>query len=59
MPIPSPNLKEVDLTPTDFSMLITKAQHAGRVFSRLQLLKTSQVWLMKVLSAVLMLISET
>jgi signal transduction histidine kinase len=42
MPIPSPNLKEVDFTPTDFSLLVTKAQHPGRVFSRLQLLETSQ-----------------
>ena len=34
--------KEIDLTPTEFSLLLTMAQHPGRVFSRLQLLEASQ-----------------
>ena len=32
----------IDLTPTEFSLLFTMAQHPGRVFSRLQLLEASQ-----------------
>jgi len=34
--------KKIDLTPTEFSLLLTMALHPGRVFSRLQLLETSQ-----------------
>jgi len=34
--------EEIDLTPTEFSLLLTMAQHPGRVFSRLQLLEASQ-----------------
>lgn len=34
--------KPLDLTPTEFSILATLAAHPGRVFSRLQLLETSQ-----------------
>lgn len=34
--------KVIDLTPTEFSLLLTMAQHPGRVFSRLQLLESSQ-----------------
>jgi two-component system alkaline phosphatase synthesis response regulator PhoP len=34
--------KRLDLTPTEFSLLLTMAQHPGRVFSRLQLLEASQ-----------------
>ncbi len=34
--------KVIDLTPTEFSLLFTMAQHPGRVFSRLQLLEASQ-----------------
>lgn len=33
---------EIDLTPTEFSLLITMAQRPGWVFSRLQLLEASQ-----------------
>lgn len=32
----------VELTPTEFSLLVTLAQHPGRAFSRLQLLEASQ-----------------
>jgi two-component system alkaline phosphatase synthesis response regulator PhoP len=34
--------KEIDLTPTEFSLLATLARQPGRVFSRLQLLESSQ-----------------
>ena len=34
--------KKIDLTPTEFSLLLTMALHPGRVFSRLQLLEASQ-----------------
>jgi DNA-binding response OmpR family regulator len=34
--------KKLDLTPTEFSLLLTLAQYPGRVFSRLQLLEASQ-----------------
>jgi len=32
----------IELTPTEFTLLLTMAQHPGRVFSRLQLLEASQ-----------------
>ncbi|MEA2008964.1 MAG: response regulator transcription factor, partial [Chloroflexota bacterium] len=32
----------VDLTPTEFNLLYTMANHPGRVFSRLQLLESTQ-----------------
>lgn len=32
----------IELTPTEFSLLLTMVQHPGRVFSRLQLLEASQ-----------------
>jgi DNA-binding response OmpR family regulator len=32
----------IDLTPTEFNLLATMAQHPGRVYKRLQLLETSQ-----------------
>jgi two-component system, OmpR family, alkaline phosphatase synthesis response regulator PhoP len=34
--------EEIDLTPTEFQLLMTLAQQPGRVFSRLQLLESSQ-----------------
>lgn len=34
--------ERIDLTPTEFSLLVTLAGHPGRVFSRLQLLEASQ-----------------
>jgi two-component system alkaline phosphatase synthesis response regulator PhoP len=34
--------KEIELTPTEFSILVTLVQQPGRVFSRLQLLEASQ-----------------
>jgi len=34
--------KKINLTPTEFSLLLTMALHPGRVFSRLQLLEASQ-----------------
>lgn len=34
--------RKLELTPTEFSLLFTMAQHPGRVFSRLQLLEASQ-----------------
>lgn len=34
--------QEIDLTPTEFSLLVTMAEYPGRVFSRLQLLEASQ-----------------
>lgn len=34
--------EHIDLTPTEFSILATLAEHPGRVFSRLQLLEASQ-----------------
>lgn len=33
---------KIELTPTEFSILVTLASHPGRVFSRLQLLEASQ-----------------
>jgi two-component system alkaline phosphatase synthesis response regulator PhoP len=34
--------QEVELTPTEFDLLVTMARHPGRVFSRLQLLEAVQ-----------------
>jgi DNA-binding response OmpR family regulator len=34
--------QDIDLTPTEFSLLLTLATHPGRVFSRLQLLEAAQ-----------------
>jgi two-component system alkaline phosphatase synthesis response regulator PhoP len=34
--------KSIDLTPTEFSLLVTMAENPGRVFSRLQLLESAQ-----------------
>jgi DNA-binding response OmpR family regulator len=34
--------QDIELTPTEFSLLVTLASHPGKVFSRLQLLEASQ-----------------
>jgi two-component system alkaline phosphatase synthesis response regulator PhoP len=34
--------KPIELTPTEFSLLVTLAGHPGRVFTRLQLLEAAQ-----------------
>ncbi|HNR00922.1 MAG TPA: response regulator transcription factor [Anaerolineaceae bacterium] len=34
--------QEIDLTPSEFAILVTLARHPGRVFSRLQLLEATQ-----------------